>query len=105
MKNPSPGSYFGGFGRPGDGTVPIGAALTTMILFTPTALIACTIARVQRAATPASADDRAPRPDRTVSAPRIADCSVIESGFARSVTNVRTLLTNALGFRTTTVTL
>jgi hypothetical protein len=26
MKNPSPGSCFGGFGRPGDGTVPIGGA-------------------------------------------------------------------------------
>ena len=40
MKNPSPGSYFGGFGRPGDGTVPIGAALTTTIRLTPAALIA-----------------------------------------------------------------
>src|SRR3989454_6824266 len=29
MKNPSPGSCFGGCGRVGDGTVPIGAALTT----------------------------------------------------------------------------
>jgi DNA-binding MarR family transcriptional regulator len=29
MKNPSPGSCFGGFGRPGEGTVEIGAALTT----------------------------------------------------------------------------
>ncbi|HEY2484436.1 MAG TPA: hypothetical protein VGI36_04775 [Candidatus Binataceae bacterium] len=27
MKNPSPGPCLGGFGRPGDGTVDIGAAL------------------------------------------------------------------------------
>ena len=46
MKNPSPGSRFGGFRRPGDGTVPMGAALTTMMRRTPVAFIASTIDRV-----------------------------------------------------------
>src|SRR5262245_54112658 len=38
------------------------------------------------------------------SVPLIADCSVIESGLARSVVNVRTVFDNRFGFRTTAVT-
>ena len=37
MKNPSPGSCLGGCGRPGEGTVEIGAALTTTMRRTPVA--------------------------------------------------------------------
>src|SRR5262252_4592963 len=77
MKNPSPGSCFGGLGRPGEGTVPIGAALTT------------TIARVPSEATPTSDADRAPRPESTASAPRTADASTAGSGAARSATTTR----------------
>src|SRR2546422_6527219 len=61
MKNPSPGSCFGGCGRSGDGTVPIGAALTTTMRRTFVAFIAWTMSRVPCHATPASADDRGPR--------------------------------------------
>src|SRR5207247_1676619 len=46
MKNPSPGSCFGGCGRSGDRTVPIGAALTTTMRRTFVAFIAWTMARV-----------------------------------------------------------
>ena len=46
MKKPSPGSCLGGLGRRGDGTVPIGAALTTTTRRTFTAFIAWTIALV-----------------------------------------------------------
>src|SRR5437764_7545060 len=54
MKNPSPGSRFGGFGRPGDGTVPMGAALTATMRRTSVAFIASAIARVPCHAIPAS---------------------------------------------------
>ena len=69
MMNPSPGSYRGGVGRPGEGTVPIGAALTTTSRRTPRAFIAETMARVPGAVMPASARLRGPRHEITASAP------------------------------------
>ena len=45
MKKPSPGSCLGGCGLPGDGTVPIGAALTTIKRRVPASCIASTMAR------------------------------------------------------------
>jgi len=39
MKNPSPGSCLGGCGRDGEGTVPMGAALTTTMRRTPDAWV------------------------------------------------------------------
>src|SRR5439155_22236360 len=90
MTNPSPGSCFGGCGRPGDGTVPIGAALTTTMRRTPVAVMASTTERVPRALTPASALDRGPRPDRTASASLSADSSAAGSAYARSAESTRT---------------
>jgi hypothetical protein len=52
MKKPSPGSYLGGRGRPGEGTVSTGAALTTRMRETPVAHIAFASARVPVATTP-----------------------------------------------------
>src|SRR6266511_4675734 len=108
MKNPSPGSCFGGFGRLGDGTVPIGAALTTTIRRTPVASIAATMARVPREVMPASdLGLRGPSPDRTASAPATADASTAGSGAARSAVTMRTWLAcpaRLLGLRTTAVT-
>jgi len=90
MKNPSPGSCRGGLGRPGDGTVPTGAALTTTTRRTPVACIARMTASVPGAVMPASAADRGPRPDRTASAPWTADSSTDGSGAARSAVTTRT---------------
>src|SRR6266498_1276663 len=73
MKNPSPGSCFGGFGRPGDATVETGAALTTTMRRTDVARIAATMARVPREAMPASEFEWGPRPESTASLPAIAD--------------------------------
>src|SRR5262245_60834152 len=69
MKNPSPESYLGGVGRAGEGTVEIGAALTTMIRRTPAACIAWTMARVPCQATPASDAETGPSAEITASAP------------------------------------
>ena len=63
MKKPSPESCFGGFGRRGEATVPIGAALTRTRRRTPAESMASTMARVPRAAMPASDFDRGPRPE------------------------------------------
>ena len=49
MKNPSPGLYRGGFGRPGEATCWTEAALTTTMRGTPAVCIAGTTARVPRA--------------------------------------------------------
>src|SRR5215204_1967797 len=105
MKNPSPGSCFGDFGRPGDGTVPIGAALTTTMRRTSVACIAWTIARVPCDAMPVSEVDRGPRPDSTASAPATADSSTAGSAAARSAVTIRTASPDSLfGSRTTAVT-
>src|SRR5713226_3165933 len=80
MKNPSPGSCFGGVGRPGEGTVPIGAALTTTMRRASVDFIASTIARVPRDVIPASDNDRGPSPESTASAPATADFSAPKSG-------------------------
>src|SRR5213596_1643885 len=73
MKNPSPGSCYGGFGRPGEGMVETGDALTTTTRRTPTAFIAWTIAHVPCEAIPASEIDRGPRADSTASVPSTAE--------------------------------
>src|SRR5262245_9130428 len=99
MKKPSPGSYLGGFGRAGDGTVEIGAALTTMIRRPPVACIACTMALVPRQATPASDAEAAPSAEITASAPLTADSSTAGSGDARSALTPRNWLERFLGFR------
>src|SRR5215207_6799121 len=100
MRNPSPGSCLGGFGRPGEGTVEIGAALTTTMRRTPVACIAWTMARVPCDAVPVSDADRGPRPESTASAPATADSST-----ARSAVTIRTASPDSLfGFRTTAVT-
>src|SRR5215216_5323921 len=105
MKNPSPGSCLGGFGRAGDGTVEIGAALTTTMRRTPVACIAWTMARVPRDAMPVSEVDRGPRPENTASAPATADSSTAGSATARSAVTIRTASPDSLfGFRTTAVT-
>lgn len=90
MKNPSPGSCFAGFGRPGEGTVPIGAALTTTMRRTSVACITWTMARVPCQATPVSEFDRGPRPERIASAPSTADSSAAGSAAARSAATMRT---------------
>src|SRR5438093_8967272 len=100
MKNPSPGSCFGGCGRSGDGTVPIGAALTTTMRRTFVAFIAWTMARVPCQATPASADDRGPRAEITAAAPAAADASCAGSDAAGSAVTTRTLADRFFGFRT-----
>src|SRR5215469_13280044 len=89
MKKPSPGSCFGGLGRPGEGTVPIGAALTTTTRRTFAAFIAWTIALVPREATSASDRDRGPSPDRTASAPATAEFRVAGLGAHRSALKMR----------------
>src|SRR6266487_1047065 len=71
--------------------LPIGAALTTTMRATCVACIACTMARVPCAATPASAFDRAPRPESTASAPATADSSTAGSAAARSAATMRNL--------------
>src|SRR5207245_298084 len=80
----------GDVGRPAEGTVPIGAALTTTMRRTSVACIARTMARVPREAMPASEFDRGPRPERTASAPSTADSSTAGSGAARSAVTTRT---------------
>jgi hypothetical protein len=107
MKNPSPGSCLGGCGRPGDGTVEIGAALTTRMRRTPETCIARTIARVPCSATPALAIGLGPTPDNTASAPATAASRTPGSGAARSAVTTRApfrLGTSFRGSRTTTVT-
>src|SRR5215207_8097706 len=104
MKNPSPGSCFGGFERPGEGTVPIDAALTTTMRRTSVACIAWTMARVPCEAIPASEFDRGPRPERTASAPSTADSSTTGSAAARSAVTMRTSPESFFGLRTTAVT-
>src|ERR687896_1064721 len=104
MKNPSPGSCFGGLGRPGDGTVPTGAALTTTMRRAAVACIARTMAPVPREAIPTSAIDRGPRQERTASAPSTANSSAAGSGAARSVSTASTSNERRLGSRTTPVT-
>src|SRR5882724_6129543 len=103
MKNPSPGSYFGGYGRPGDATVEIGAALTTTMRRTPVACIAWTMARVPCQATPTSDLETAPSAEITASAPLTADSSTAAgSGADRSaLTTCTSRLTTFFGFRTT----
>src|SRR5262249_49875749 len=104
MKNPSAGWYLGGFGRAGDGTVEIGAALTTMMRRTPLARIACTMASVPRQATPASDAETAPSAEITAPAPLMADSSTARSGDDRSALTTRTSLESFFGLRTTGVT-
>src|SRR6266542_2503055 len=77
MKNPSPGSCFGGWGRPGDATVPTGAALTTTRRRTPVACIAPTMARVPCETLPADTAGR--REDGELHL-----CSMVGGLFARS---------------------
>src|SRR5207247_9918910 len=103
-KDPSPGSCLGGFGRPGDATVEIGAALTTTMRRTPVAFIAWTMARVPCQATPTSDLETAPSADITASAPLTADSSTAGSGAARSALTTSTYLPSFCGFRTTAVT-
>src|SRR4029450_1963469 len=104
MKNPSPGSCLGGLGRPGEGTVAIGAALTTTMRRTPVACIAWPTARVPCEAMPASDAERGPRPESTASAPATADSSAAGSAAARSAVTLRTCADSLFGFRTTAVT-
>ena len=80
MMSPSPGSCLGGFGLAGEGTVPMGAALTTTMRRAPVAFIAAAMARVPWVAIPASAFDRGPRAESTASAPWTADVSVAGPG-------------------------
>src|ERR671910_512589 len=89
VTSPSPGSWLGGSGRPGEATVPTGAALTTTTRRTPVACIAWTMARVPREAIPASALDRGPRPDSTASAPATAGTSSSGPAAARSAVTAR----------------
>src|SRR5437773_9391278 len=103
MKNPSPGSRRGGFGRPGDGTVETGAALTTTMRRTPAASIAWTMAWVPGRVIPASDSDLGPRAEITASAPRTAEESTAGSGADRSALTVRTCPDTFCGFRTTAV--
>src|ERR1019366_2186951 len=72
----------GGFGWAGEGTVPMGPALTTMMRRAPVAFIAAAMARVPWVATPASEFDVAPSPESTASAPSTADSSDAGSGAA-----------------------
>src|SRR5919197_1186959 len=105
MTNPSPGSCLGGLGRPGEGTVPIGAALTTTMRRTPVACIAWTMARVPCSATPTSAFDPGPRAEGTASAPSTADSSAAGSAADRSARTTRAAPACSLpGLRTTAVT-
>src|SRR5215204_4830827 len=104
MKNPSPGSCFGSFGRPCEGMVPIGAALTTTMRRTSVACIAWTMARVSCDTILDSEFDRGPRPESTASALSTANSSAEGSAAARSAVTVRTCLDSFLGFRTTAVT-
>src|SRR5207253_913862 len=98
------GSCFGGVGRPGDATLPIGAALTTTMRRTSVTFIARTIARVPCQAIPAFDADRGPRPESTASAPPTADSRAAGSGAARSALTARTPGDSFWGFRTTAVT-
>src|SRR5580704_19574866 len=110
MKNPSPGSWRGGSGRPGETVVPTGAALIATIRRTPTARIAVTMTRVPGAAIPASVLLCGPRQDSTASAPATAGASSSGPDAARSAGTTRTdgpAATPAgslAGLRTTTVT-
>src|ERR1039457_641439 len=97
MRNPSPGSWRGGFGLAGEGTVPMGAALPTTRRRAPAAFIAAAMARVPCVAIPASAFDRGPRPESTASAPSTADLSVAGFGAARSAVTTRTCLGELTG--------
>ena len=97
VTTPSPGSWLGGSGRPGEATVPTGAALTTTTRRTPVARIAWTMARVPREAIPASALDRGPRPDSTASAPATAGSSSSGPAAARSAVTARTSGGSVLG--------
>src|SRR4029453_2574814 len=94
-----------GFGRAGDGTVEIGAALTTTMRRTPVACNAWTMARVPRDAMPVSEVDRGPRPENTASAPATADSSAAGARAGRSAVTIRPASPDSLfGFRTTAVT-
>src|SRR5215475_14385607 len=104
MKKPSPGSYLGGVGRPGDGTVDTGAALTTTIRRTPVAFIAAIMLRVPCEAIPAWDRDDGPSPERTASAPSRAGSSETGSAAFRSAVTLRTLTDSFVGSRTTAVT-
>jgi len=104
MKNPSPGSCFGGLGRPGDATVETGPALTTTMRRTPVACIAATMARVPRWAMPASALECGPSPESTASVPVSADSSAAGSGAVRSVVTACTFRDSLAGLRITAVT-
>jgi hypothetical protein len=102
--SPSPGSCRGGWGRPGEGTVETGAALTTTTRRTPVACMAWTMARVPREAMPVSRLDRGPSPESTASAPATAGSSISGPAAARSAVTTRIPAGRALGSRTTTVT-
>ena len=104
MKNPSPGSCFGGFGRPGEGMVETGDALTTTTRRTPTDFIAWTMARVPCEAIPASEIDRGPRADSTASVPSTAESIATGSEAARSAIIARISGDSFFGLRTTAVT-
>ena len=105
MMNPSPGSCLGGCGRPGEGTVPMGAALTTMTRRTPAARMACVMTLVPLAATPASALVRGPSADSTASAPATAGWRVAGSAEAKSAATARASAGERFcGFRATAVT-
>ncbi len=104
MTSPSPGSCFGGRGRPGEGTVPTGAALTATMRRTPASCIAPTMARVPVEAIPNSAFDRGPSADSTASAPLVAAASAAGATLARSARTARTCGGSVAGFRTTAVT-
>src|SRR5439155_7974341 len=104
MKNPSPGSCFGGFGRPGEEMVETGAALTTTTRRTLTAFIAWTMARVPCEVIPASEIDRGPRADSTASVPSIAESIATGSEAAKSDIIARISGDGFLGLGTTAVT-
>src|SRR5262245_6043531 len=104
MKNPSPGSWRGGRGYAGDGTVPMGAALTTRSRRVPVARIASTIAVVPVEATPVSDFERGPSPDSTASQPFTAAFRAPGSGWARSTATLDAGRDRRVGSRTTAVT-
>src|SRR4029453_1976818 len=87
MKTPPPGRAMAAWDRPGDGTVPTGAALTTTTRRTP---VAASPGRRPSCPGGDAGVGRGVRPDRTASAPWTADSSTDESGAARLAVTTRT---------------
>lgn len=90
--NPSPGSWRGGFGWPGEGVVATGEGLIATIRRTPAVRIAVMMAAVPGAAIPASALVCGPRADSTAPAPATADSRACWPGLARSAVTTRAAL-------------